>query len=250
MDPTLTPPEGEARLDLASLRHSCGQCSLQQLCLPAGADAVDVERLDRLVQRRTHLQRGEALYRIGDPLGAVYVPRSGAFKTIALNEEGERLVIGFHLPGELIGLDALGGGSHRCEAVALESAHVCAIQLDELEAVVRELPALQRQLLRVIGHSVGRDQSHFEMLWRRQAVDRVAFFLHGLSERYRVLARNEREFQLPMSREDIGSYLGLVIETVSRSFGKLQDDGIIQVRGRQLRILDPGRLRELAHVAG
>ncbi|MCI1710279.1 MAG: helix-turn-helix domain-containing protein [Chiayiivirga sp.] len=239
-----------AVLDLADLRRSCNQCSLRQLCLPAGIGMNEVDRLDRLVRRRRQVARGEHLFRTGSALGNVYVARDGSFKTVVTSEEGEQQVIGFHLPGELIGLDALGDGQHRCDAVALESARVCEVPLSELQQVAAQIPGLQRQLLRVIGRSMGRDQDHLEMLSRRHATDRVMLFLHSLSERYTALGRDPDAFSLPMTREEIGSYLGLVIETVSRSFTKLQEDGTIAVRGRQVRLLQAAQLARRVHLDG
>lgn len=240
-------PESGQVIDIAILRKSCAQCSLQQLCLPAGIAAPDLERLDRLVQKRRPLERGEALFRAGSPMRSIYVSREGAFKTVALSEDGNTQVIGFHLPGELIGLDGMAEGEHRCEAEALEAALVCEVPFNELGRIAAEIPSLQKQLLRVIGQSMGRDQDHLEMLGRRMADERVALFLHGLSERLRILGRDPGSFNLPMSREEIASYLGLVIETVSRTFSRLQDEGLIAVRGRKLQILDEKRLNRLAH---
>lgn len=236
-------------VDLDTLRRSCGQCSLRQLCLPAGIGVEDVERLDRLVRKRRPVPRGDALFRSGHPLSNIYVAREGSFKTIVTTEDGQQQVIGFHLPGELIGLDALGEGRHRCDAVALETARVCEVPMGDLERVAGQVPGLQRQLLRVMGRSMGRDQDHLEMLSRRQATDRVLLFLHSLSERYEVLGHDGSSFSLPMTREEIASYLGLVIETVSRSFTKLQDDGIIAVRGRQVKLLAKDRIAQLVHGA-
>jgi CRP/FNR family transcriptional regulator len=236
-------------LDLADLRRSCAQCSLRQLCLPAGIGLDEVDRLDRLVRRRRQVARGENLFHAGSGLTNVYVARDGSFKTVVNSEDGEQQVIGFHLPGELIGLDALGDGLHRCDAVALEPARVCEVPLSDLQQVAAQIPGLQRQLLRVIGRSMGRDQDHLEILSRRQASDRVLLFLHSLSERYAALGLDPSAFSLPMTREEIGSYLGLVIETVSRSFTKLQDDGLIAVRGRQIRLLQTAQLADRAHRA-
>ena len=234
-------------IDLGSLRRSCMQCSLRQLCLPAGIGADDVDRLDRLVKRRKPVARNERLFHTGSAMNRIYVAREGSFKTVAGNEDGEEQVMGFHLPGEIIGLDALGTGQHRCDAIALETAQVCEVPLDDLQQVAAQVLGLQRQLLRVIGFSMGRDQDHLEMMSRRQAGDRVMLFLHSLSQRFESLGRDGTEFALPMTREDIGSYLGLVIETVSRSFTKLQDDGLIAVRGRQVRLLSTRRLAEAVH---
>ena len=234
-------------LNLTELRRGCAHCSLQQLCLPAGIGTAALEQLDSIVRRRRPVARGESLYRVGDPLEAVYVARDGAFKTIAISEEGEERVVGFHLPGELIGLDALGAERHRCDAVALTTANVCEVPFDQLAEVASQVPGLQHQLLRVIGRGVARDQDHLDMLVRRQATERLALFLHGLSERYRLIGQSSTQFRLPMSREDIAHFLGLALETVSRGFTKLQEDGVIAVDGRRIEIVDLAELERLAH---
>lgn len=236
-------------LDLIQLRRGCTYCSVRQLCLPGGIGADDLHRLDRIVQRRRPVARGERLFRLGDPLTAVFVARDGAFKSVSISEDGEEQVLGFHLPGELIGLDALGSGEHRCEGVALAAANVCEIPYEELSEVAAQIPALQQQLLRVIGQSVGRDHDHLGILVRRQANERIALFLHSLGERYRNVGQSDRLFQLPMSREDIARFLGLALETVSRGFTRLQDDGIIAVTGRRVEILKTAELLRLAHGA-
>ena len=238
----------DSLVDLARLRQSCAKCSLQTLCLPASIGMDDVEQLDRVVKNRRPMQLGDHLYRSGQTLGALFVAREGAFKTTITDEQGQSQVIGFHLPGELIGLDALGSGAHACDAQALTQANVCEIPLSQLELVAAQVPGLQHQLLRIIGQSINRDHSHLEMLGVKSAHDRMALFLHGLSERYRVLGRPSDLLVLPMSRQDIGSYLGLVIETVSRAFNKMQEDGVISVHGRQIRILDTKRLAAMAHI--
>jgi CRP/FNR family transcriptional regulator, anaerobic regulatory protein len=235
------------QITIHQLRKSCSQCSLQALCLPATIGLEDIDRLDQIVKNRRPLKRGESLFRSGQSLGSLFVAREGAFKTTMTDEDGAHQVIGFQLPGELMGLDALGTGTHTCESVALTQATVCEVPLDKLESVAAQVPGLQRQLLRIIGQSIGREHSHLEILNRRSATDRIALFLHGLSERYLALGRSADVFMLPMSREDIGSYLGLVIETVSRTLSKMQDDGLIEVNGRQLRILQPTKIDAMVH---
>ena len=234
-------------VDLVRLRQSCAKCSLQTLCLPANIGLQDLDQLDRVVKNRRPMQAGDHLYRSGQTLGALFVAREGAFKTTITDEQGLSQVIGFHLPGELIGLDALGSGAHACDAQALTQANVCEIPLSQLEAVAAQVPGLQHQLLRIIGQSINRDHNHLEMLGVKSAGDRMALFLHGLTERYALLGRPSDLIVLPMSRQDIGSYLGLVIETVSRAFNKMQEEGVIGVHGRQIRILDPKRLASMAH---
>jgi CRP/FNR family transcriptional regulator len=233
--------------DLTRLRRACASCTLQQLCLPAGLDAASAARLDELVRRRQNLERGAALFRAGDPLESLYVVRAGALKTTGLSADGQEQVLGFHLPGELAGLDALAEAEHRCEAVALGPTVVCEVPFAELTAVATQLPALQQQLLRVIGRSSRDDHDHVEMLIRRQASDRIAMFLHGLRERVRQSGSPDNSLQLPMTREDIGRFLGLAFETVSRAFAKLQEEGVIAVSGRRVEIRDARALERMAH---
>lgn len=236
-----------APFDLLSLRRGCAQCTLQELCLPAGVSRDELQQLDDIVKRKRPVEAGERLFRQGDSMGAVFVARDGAFKTVLVNEDGDEQVIGFHLPGELIGLDALGTGEHRCEAVALTRANVCEVPFNDLSGVAARVPGLQRQLMRIIGQSVGRDQDHREILVRRQANERIALFLHGLSERLQKIGEPGDRLKLPMSREDIARFLGLALETVSRGFTRLQEDGVISVYGRKIEILDMDELQRLAH---
>lgn len=234
-------------IDLVRLRRSCADCSLNELCLPAGVDREDLGRLDTMVQRKRPLQRGDSLFRAGDPLRSVYVTSDGAFKTVVVNEAGEEHVLGFHLPGELFGLDAIGSGKHRCEAIALGAASVCELPFASLSTVAAQLPSLQRQLLRVMGQSADRDHDHVDVLSRRQASERIALFLHGLGERYQRIGQAGDDFQLPMSRDEIARYLGLALETVSRGFTRLHEDAVIDVRGRRVRIVNASALQAIAH---
>lgn len=198
------------------------------------------------MRKRRPIKRGERLFRMGDPLQSVYVTSQGAFKTLTLSESGDEQVLGFHLPGELIGLDGLGDGFHRCEAVALTNVAVCELPYEELGEIARQLPALQQQLFRIIGQGVQRDHDHLAMLVRRQANERIALFLSNINERYARSGNADVQFVLPMSRDDIARYLGLALETVSRGFTRLQEDGVIAVTGRRIEILDANELHRLA----
>ncbi|WP_158601707.1 helix-turn-helix domain-containing protein [Solilutibacter pythonis] len=208
---------------------------------------VDMERLDEIIRSRRPLAAGVHLFRMGDTMGSVFITRDGAVKTVTYSESGDEQVVGFHLPGELIGLDALSSGQHRCDAIALTAASLCEIPFDQLGGIAAQIPGLQQQLMRVIGMSLDRDQDHKEILVRRQANERIALFLHGLSERLKAIGRDELRLRLPMSRIDIANYLGLALETVSRGFSRLEEDGFISVHGRQVEILDTGALTRLAH---
>lgn len=228
-------------------KSDCSKCSIQLLCLPASIETDDLNLLNSIVQKRRPLKRGDILFSSGQPLDSIYVAREGAFKTVVFNSDGDSQVTGFHLPGEILGLDALGTSLHTCDAIALTLADVCIIPLSELEQVALQIPGLQHQLLKIIGQTINRDQKHIELLSKKNAHERVAIFLHQLAERYKLLGRSEQRFLIPMSREDIGSYLGLVIETVSRTLSKMQDEGLISVNGRDIQILNKDRLYGLAH---
>ncbi len=234
-------------IDLPGLRRSCGHCSLQQLCLAGGVTRDDLNQLDLIVRSRRPLDSGGHLFRMGDALGSVFIARSGAIKTVTYSENGDEHIVGFHFPGEIIGLDALASGQHRCDAIALVSTSVCEIPFDQLGQVATQIPSLHQQLLRVIGMILDRDQDHREILTRRQANERIALFLHGLSERFKGIGCDELRLRLPMSRIDIANYLGLALETVSRGFTRLEEDGLIDVHGRQVEILDVKALARLAH---
>ncbi len=235
----------EPALELARLRRACTHCTMHTLCLPAGSDALSLRPQDSLIRSDRTLGRGERLFRAGQVLDAVYLVRDGALKTITLAKDGEEQVLGFHLPGEMVGLGALATGRHRSEAVSLTASRVCEVPFAELGQLAARSPSLQAQLLRVMGQGVARDQDHVEMLIRRQAAERIALFVHGLQERYRLGGRSASELVLPMSREEIGRFLGLALETVSRGFSRLQEDGVIAVSGRRVEILDAAALGRL-----
>jgi CRP/FNR family transcriptional regulator, anaerobic regulatory protein len=231
-----------AIVDLSNLKRSCAQCSLVQLCLPASIGGEDLDRLDRAVLSKRPFKRGDRLFNAGQPMQALYVARDGAFKSYTQDENGDLQIIGFHLPGELIGLDGLANERHRCSAEALSSARVCEVPFPQLQHIASQVPGLQRQLMRIIGRGMVQDHQHLEMMGRKQALERLAIFLHSLSERFAALGENPHRFTLPMSREDIANYLGLVLETVSRLFGKLQQQGVIALDRRRVDILDAAAL--------
>lgn len=239
-------PAAPVSLELARLRRSCCTCAMADICLPLAVDGREVTGLDVVAQQRRGLDRGEAAYRAGDAMSALYVVREGAFKSVAIDDGGGQQVLGFHLPGEVFGLDGIGSDRHACEAVALQPSRLCALPYAGVAEVAAGLPRLQHQLLRVLGEAGDRDRAHIAVMARRQAVERVALFLRDLSRRYQRAGEDGGVFRLPMSREDIGSYLGLALETVSRGFSRLHDDRIIDVYGRRVRILDDAALEAVA----
>lgn len=231
-------------LNLDSLRKSCSHCALHELCLPAGIDADGMERLDQLVEKRW-LDEGQTLFHAGMPFDALYVVRSGSLRTCVQGADGDLHVLGFHLPGELVGFDAISSGQHACDAQALERTGYCELPYARLQQLAAQVPALQSQLMRVVSREIIKDQQHLVLLGKQQAQQRVAIFLNSLSERYRRLQRDGDRLTLSMSRRDIASYLGLVIETVSRSLGRLEELGVLAVQRRSIEILQPERLAQL-----
>lgn len=228
--------------DLSLLRRACAPCSLRQFCQSEGSEFIAEGGPVGKVQA---LPRGSSLFRVGDAQGVVYIVRAGALKTVAVTEDGEEHVLGFHLPGEMVGLDALATGTHCVEAVALIESNVCAVPMQTLVQRSHAAPELGRELLQVIGRTAMRCHGHVDVLMRRQAGERIAMFLYELLQRTSP-GGDGRDLHLPMSREDVARYLGLALETVSRGFTRLQDEGVINVSGRAVRVLDVAALRRLA----
>ena len=229
-------------------RVACQDCSLFQLCLPVGIDQDDLAEVDRIIKRRRPIARGDQLFASGDKFRSIYAVRSGSLKTSVLTEDGRELVTGFFLPGEIVGLDAIGTGEHTCGARALETTGVCEIPYDELETIGARIPSLPRQLLRIMSREMHHDQLLLLLLGKRSADERLAAFLLSLSQRFGLRGYSPNEFNLSMSRNDIGNYLGLAVETVSRLFSRLQEDGTLVVRSRHVRLLDIQHLHALAGV--
>lgn len=240
---------GERKIiSLASMKAACGNCSLQQLCLPIGIAVEDIDRLDAIVRRRRPMSRGSHVFHMGDHFDALFAIRSGSVKTYTLSDDGTEQVTGFHLTGEIIGLDAINTGRHPCAAKVLETTSVCEIPFEQLENLSVEVPALGRQLLRVMSREIQADDALMLLLGKKSADERLAALLVSLSRRYKERGFSASEFQLTMSRNDIGNYLGLAVETVSRLFTRFQEQGLIGVNHRQVKLLQTDRLRELAGV--
>jgi CRP/FNR family transcriptional regulator, anaerobic regulatory protein len=233
-------------IDIASIKVACGNCTLRELCLPIGLSQNDVDSLDSLINRRRTLKKGEMLYRVGDPLRALYAVKRGSLKTSGLLEDGRTQVAAFYLPGELLGFDAITAERHPCSAEALEGTEICEIPYFELEGLCRAVPGLQHQLLRVMSREIVRDEEMLMVLGRMTAEERLASCLLSFSQRYARLGLDGRELKLSMSRQDLGDYLGLALETVSRLFSRLQESGVISSQGRHVYIEDPRRLEQLA----
>ena len=238
-------------LDIDALRRSCGSCALQEVCLPAGIGSGDLEQLDATVRDMRVLDRGKTLFRQGEAFNALFVVRSGSLKTFVESPGGDMQVLGFHLPGELVGLDGLTNDHYRCSTEALERTSICELPYVKLQKVASEVPALQRQLMRVISREMVAEHGHMVMMGKQQAQERLAIFLHSLSGRYARLSRDPHALVLSMSRYDIANYLGLVVETVSRLFSRMEAAGVLAVSRKSVRILRPDLLAEMcgSHLA-
>lgn len=249
--PPLAPNGRRSRATPAApaLKVACSSCSLRELCLPVGLPAADMERLDTLVTGRRSVARGDVLFRAGDAFQCLYAVRTGFFKTCVSLEDGRDQVTGFQMAGELLGLDGIGNERHSCNAVALEDSQLCMIPYAQLESLSREFGELQRQFHKIMSREIVRDHGVMLLLGSMRAEERLAAFLLNLTQRLQARGFSSSSLVLRMTREEIGSYLGLKLETVSRTFSKFHDDGLLEVKQRDIRILDSEGLRGLVNSA-
>jgi CRP/FNR family transcriptional regulator, anaerobic regulatory protein len=229
-------------VSIAHLRHSCRSCSLRELCLPLGLDTDDMQKLESVVHTRGPIRSGEHLFREGDAFQALYAVKSGGLKTYTIDNQGREHVLGFHIGGELVGLDGIHSGRNRCNAVALQTTSVCALQFARLEQLIHEIPGLQSQVLRLMSREIS---ANAQLATDHSAEERLAGFLVGLSRRFARRGLPPSLISLPMPRRDIASHLRLATETVSRLFARFQEEGILTVRRREVEILDSAALEAL-----
>ena len=224
---------------------SCSECRLQNVCLPGGLAGNNVVNMDELTRVKRRVQKGSALYRSGDAFETLYAVHGGSFKIVGVSRNGEEKVTGLHLPGEVMGLEAINRKQHGYEAVALEDSEVCVISYARLTQLALRIPDLQQQLLRIVSGDISRDQGLMLLMGGMDAEQRVAAFLLSLSRRYQVLGYAPTRFNLRMTREDIGSYLGLTLETVSRLFSRFQRDGLLKAQQREVELLNLPAMKEM-----
>jgi CRP/FNR family transcriptional regulator len=233
-------------LNVGALKASCAGCSMHQLCLPMGMDEAEIIRLDEVIGRRRRIQRDERLYQMGEPFTNLYAIRFGHFKTFQVNPSGDQQVTGFQMGGELLGMDAISGDRHHCDAVALEDSEVCEIPFSRLEELFAHIPTLLRHFHRIMSQEITREQNVMLSLGSMRAEQRFAVFLVNLAARYAARGYSGTSFQLRMPREDIANYLGLTIESISRLLARFKKQGWIKVERRQVELLDPPMLKALA----
>ena len=213
--------------------------------MPVGLEITDMKKLDEVVATRKQVKQGQLLFGNGDPFTSLYAIRTGFFKTCVSNEDGREQVTGFQMAGEIIGLDGIVTDHHSCNAVALEDAEVCIMPFANVEELSREFPVLQRHVHKIMSREIVRENGMMMMLGNMRAEERLAAFLLNLVQRLHARGFSQSEMILRMTREEIGSYLGLKLETISRTFSKLSEDGIIEVKQRYVKILAPEELRKI-----
>ena len=239
--------EAAPRHPLPAIKIACSNCNLRELCMPAGLSAADLARIDDVVALRRKVKRGTPLYRAGEAFPALYAIRTGFFKTSVATDDGREQVTGFQMAGEILGLDGIVSEAHTCSAVALEDTEVCVMPYDRMQELSREVSALQHQVHRVMSREIVREHGVMLLLGSMRAEERLAAFLLNLAQRLHARGFSQSEFVLRMTRAEIGSYLGLQLETVSRTFSRFADEGIVDVRLRQLRIVDLDALRRIVN---
>jgi CRP/FNR family transcriptional regulator len=225
------------------LSTQCSTCHLRDLCLPRDLPGEDVQQLDRLSFGRRRVGIGQALYRAGDRFQFVYAVRSGTFKISLGLADGREQVSGFHMTGELMGLDGVANGFHASTATALEDAEICSISYVHLSEQSARSGSLQSVVGRLMSREIVREHSLMMLLGSMNAEERLAVFLLNLSQRFKARGYSPVEFHLRMSRAEIGSYLGMKLETVSRTFSAFQQQGLLEVDRRHIRIVDLDALR-------
>jgi CRP/FNR family transcriptional regulator len=223
----------------------CSNCGVRNICMPNGLTSADFVRLDAVIGTTIKISRGSALYRTGDDFQSIYAIKSGSLKTVVTLNDGREQITGFQLAGESLGMDGVGSEQHMCDAVALEDSTLCVIPFRPLEGLCRDIPLMQQHVHRLMSREIVRESSLMMLLGNMCAHERVSTFLLNISQRHHARNYSPTEFNLRMTREEMGSYLGMKLETVSRTLSKFQKEKLIHVQGRLIRILDIERLERM-----
>ncbi|MDO9158596.1 MAG: fumarate/nitrate reduction transcriptional regulator Fnr [Burkholderiaceae bacterium] len=234
-------------MDINSIKVACSSCNLKELCLPLGLNPHEIDKLESVISSRRRIKRGNALFSAGEKFTSLYAVRSGFFKTCITTADGRDQVTGFQMTGEIIGLDGIVSDRHSCDAIALEDAEVCVMPFDQVEELSREFTTLQHHVHKIMSREIVRDHSVMLLLGSMRAEERLAAFLLNLVQRLHARGFSQSELVLRMTREEIGSYLGMKLETVSRTFSKFVEDGIVEVRQRYVHIKDTDALKRIVN---
>jgi len=233
--------------NLPAIKVACSNCNLRELCMPLALNDQQLQRIDDIVATRRKVKRGGTLFRNGETFTSLFAIRSGFFKTCVATEDGRDQVTGFQMAGEIIGLDGIVNDHHTCDAVALEDAEVCVMPFDHIETLSREVTALQSHVHKIMSREIVREHGVMLLLGSMRAEERLAAFLLNLVQRLHARGFSRSELILRMTREEIGSYLGLKLETVSRTFSKFVDEGIMEVKQRHVRIVNAEALKKIVN---
>ena len=250
VDVATTPPDsGHIPIHVTpqTIKVACSNCNLRELCMPVGLSDAQMQRIDDVVATRRKVKRGGTLFRNGEEFTSLYAIRTGFFKTCVATEDGRDQVTGFQMAGEIIGLDGIVNDQHTCDAVALEDAEVCVMPFDRIEELSREVTALQSHVHKIMSREIVREHSVMLLLGSMRAEERLAAFLLNLVQRLHARGFSQTELVLRMTREEIGSYLGLKLETVSRTFSKFVEEGFVEVKQRHVRIVDVDALKRIVN---
>jgi CRP/FNR family transcriptional regulator len=223
--------------------HFCSTCAFGSVCLPAGVDKNALHELHMLVEHVGPFHAGDHIFRNGERFGVIYAVRAGMVKTCLIDDAGREQVLGFHLPGEIIGLNAIHPAKYPCDAIALDTVYVCRFSFPALTMLAAKIPDVQQQLFRLLSADIGKAT---QLAGDYSSDERLAAFLLGLAERYAARGYSPSAFRLTMARADIANYLRLAAETVSRVLRRFQDQRLIRVDGRDVELLDVPQLRRLA----
>jgi len=235
----------EGKLHSLQQAH-CNTCSLSSLCLPVSLNLTEMERLDDIIDKSRPLKKGEHLFHQGDEFESVYAIRAGSVKSYTITNEGEEQITGFYFPGELVGLSGFDSNNYPVSTKILETTTVCEIPFEHLDSLCGQLPELRRQVMRTMSKEIRDDQQMMMLLSKKNAEERVATFLVKLSQRFQARGYSAHKFRLSMSRNEIGNYLGLAVETVSRIFTRFQKNELIQVDGKEVDLVNLEHLYTLA----
>lgn len=228
---------------------NCQDCGFSQLCLPFSLNDTELSQLDDIIQRKRPLHKGDMLFNAGTAQKSLYAVRTGSFKTFTMTDQGEQQITGFHLPGDIVGFDGLNLQMHPGYAEALETAMVCEIPLPNLEQLLDKLPRLRQQMMRLMSQDIQADQQMMLLLNRKTAEQKLASFISQLAQRFASRGFSATEFRLTMTRSDIGNYLGLTVETISRLLTKMMRDELINVDGKLITLRNEQGLKSLAAIS-
>lgn len=216
----------------------CQSCSFSHLCLPVSLNKTELDSLDDIIERKKPLHKHDKLVKAGDKFNSLFAVRAGSFKSFVSSKDGEEQIIGFHFPGDIIGFDALRENAHQSYTQALETAMVCELPYETLDKMAVQFPKLRHQIMSFMSAEIKQDHDLMMLLNKRTAEERLIYFLAHLSKRFEDRGFSPRQFNLSMTRNEIGNYLGLTVETISRLLTRFQKEGIIQVDGKLITILD------------